>query len=254
MNAPVDSSDAWMIYYARYKPAVGYPLVITTFTDTQCNKIQSPFYAALLPKLGFNRKTPRDIILYGPLKYGGMNMMDIKTEQLARHVHNHIIQLRKDDRVGKTIMACIDMYQGTLGTRTPFYTRNAFDFDYRPPRSMSVITYIWESLSRIGFTLHISNAWVPKQDHDNDTAIMDDMMEERKRRSGQTGTFQKYDLWMANACRLYLKISMLSDIIQPWVFSGDRQLDTTIKHPYQPRPPEKAWKACIYSMLTFLRL
>ena len=52
--APGDHQDAWMIYFCRYKPAIGYCLPITTFTDTECDTKQSPFYQALLPKLGFN--------------------------------------------------------------------------------------------------------------------------------------------------------------------------------------------------------
>ena len=49
-----DHQDAWMIYFCGYKPAIGYCLPITTFTDTECDTKQSPFYQALLPKLGFN--------------------------------------------------------------------------------------------------------------------------------------------------------------------------------------------------------
>ena len=67
------------------------------------------------------------------------------------------------------------------------------------------------------------------------TQLLDDMMNKRRRRTGNTGTFLKYDLFVANACRLFLKITMLSDIlneegtaIQEWVFTGTQQLDTTI--------------------------
>ena len=101
-NAPIDIRDAWMIYFCQYKPAIGYCLPITTFTDDKCDTIQSPFYTALLPKMGFNQKTAC-VIIFGPQqRYGGMQMMDMKVEQLAKHaVSNLITHIRRDDRVGK---------------------------------------------------------------------------------------------------------------------------------------------------------
>ena len=92
-NTPADIRDAWMIYFCRYKPAIGYCLPITTFTDAKCDTIQRPFYRELLPKIGFNRNTARAII-FGPQKFGGMQLMDLKAEQIARHVSNLITHIR----------------------------------------------------------------------------------------------------------------------------------------------------------------
>ena len=55
---------------------------------------------------------------------------------------------------------------------------------------------------------------------------------------------------MVNACRLYLKVTMLSEniaadgtSIQPWAMHGTKQNETALGYPYQPTPPPIAWKA-----------
>ena len=57
--------------------------------------------------------------------------------------------------------------------------------------------------------------------------------------------FKAHDLWGVLACRLYLKVTMLSEIvddtgqyIESWAMYGERQSNTTIQYPYQPKPPE----------------
>ena len=256
-NAQGDIRDAWMIYFCRYKPAIGYCLPITTFTDKECDTIQSPFYQALLPKLGFNRKTAK-VIIFGPHKYGGMQMMDIKVEQLAKHVSNMITHIRRDDRVGKTIRACVDTYQLLIGSGKHFLTLNAFAYDYRPPASESVLTYIWEGLSRIGYSLHGSNLWIHPKQHEGDTALMDDFVTARERIRGTVPAFKEDDLWGVNACRLYLNVTMLSQIlddtgqcIAQWAMKGEKQEeDPSITYSYQPKPPPliwKTWRDCIHS-------
>jgi hypothetical protein len=105
---------------SRFKPAVGYCLPVTTFSDKQCNNIQSPFYQVALPKSGMNRHMPKAVI-HRPTRYGGLNYMDLATEQIASHVSHLIGNLRRNDLVGKTIQAMIDAYQIYLGTERHFF-------------------------------------------------------------------------------------------------------------------------------------
>ena len=177
-NAPVDIRDAWLIYFCRYKPAIGYCLPITTFTDTECDIIQRPFYRALLPKLGFNQKTAK-VIIFGPKRYGGMQMMDLKVEQIAKHVSNLITHIRRDDRVGKTILASIDTYQLLIGRANHFLTLHAFTHEYRPPSSESVITYIWEGITNMGYSLQGPSMWVHPKKYNIDPSLMDEIITER---------------------------------------------------------------------------
>lgn len=69
---------------------------------------------ALLPKLGLNRHMPR-ALLQGPRNVAGLELVDLEAEQIAQHVTGLISQLRKNDRVGQTMNACIMHYNFILG-------------------------------------------------------------------------------------------------------------------------------------------
>jgi hypothetical protein len=98
-GAPFNPSKVYQVYSSRFKPAVGYCLPITTFSDTQCNNIQSPFYQVMLPKSGMNRHMPKAVI-HGPTRYGGLQYTAFATEQIASHV-SHLIGLRRNDLVSE---------------------------------------------------------------------------------------------------------------------------------------------------------
>jgi hypothetical protein len=65
--------DSYMVYETRYRPALQYPLRVTTFTTKELNEIQKPFIYLLLPKIGLNRHMPQDIV-YGPIFRGGIGI------------------------------------------------------------------------------------------------------------------------------------------------------------------------------------
>ena len=106
--------------------------------------------------------------------------MDFKTEQIAKHVSNLITPVRQDDKVGKTMIASINTYQLLIGPAEHFMKLNAFTHEYRPPKSESVITYIWEGITNImGYTIEGPSLWVYPEKYDRDTAIIDDVVRER---------------------------------------------------------------------------
>ena len=109
-----------MIYENRYRAMVRYPLPVTIFNDKQCMTIQRPFIDAILPKLGINRKTPR-VLIYGPKSMGGLEMMDLRVEQVATHFDTSRGHMRRLDRAGKGLFITAHDIQVTLGRMTPFF-------------------------------------------------------------------------------------------------------------------------------------
>jgi len=63
-----------------------YPLPATTFTTQQCQTIMLPILAQGLPSAGFVRTFPHDLA-YGPLKFCGINIPNLYTEQTLAHIH-----------------------------------------------------------------------------------------------------------------------------------------------------------------------
>ena len=246
-GAPLKPDEVNQVYYTRYKPSVGYCLPITTFTDNECNKIQSQFYKVALPKMGMNRHMPRAVI-YGPRRYGGLEYTDMATEQISQHTHLMIGSMRRNDLVGKTMRAAVDLYQIYLGTEQQFLEQNPADFQYRLNPTKSPITYMWEKLWTMKGKIRISKAWTPTPTRENDCAIIDRIRDRIKELQGTSGNYSKKAVWHFNTCRL-MKVTMLSDITKPdrrsiakWALNGSRQASTEIEYPRQQRPPEASWK------------
>jgi hypothetical protein len=252
--SPLNIAMSWQVYYCRWKPAIVYCLPITTFTENECKRIQSPFYNVLLPKLGVNRNMPRDL-LHGPAQVAGLGLINLEAEQLSLHVTGLITQIRKRDKVGKTMLASIDALQIYLGTGQQFFQLQAHAYDYRPSKRESQLVYVWEGLTQIGCSIISDEFWVPEKKSKNDEAIMDGIARTKQERKGKTEHLPKQALWYANACRLYLNITMLHEITTPcgryvydWVMSGEQIQDTNVLYPVQEKPPPhvwKVWRECI---------
>jgi hypothetical protein len=243
-----DERDAWLIYQTRYRPMIRYCLPITTFTDKQCKKIQSPFINAFLNKLKMNRHTPR-VVIWGPERYGGLNLMNIEVEQLSSHIFLLLTNIRKGNETGQSMILAMSVYQLTLGCAGPFWDN---DPDYYPthPATHLSLQYVWEKLRSIKATLHIPGMWTPQSQFVNDSSIIDDFVATAKSRKGSSAHIRPIQIALANSCRMFLRVTWLSDIlaedgkrIAPWAYFGDRrsaQTDTVF--PYQPKPPPHAWK------------
>ena len=259
--APLNIVLSWQVYYCRWKPAITYCLPITTFSAKDCNRIQSPFYTALLPKLGINRHMPR-VLLHGPPQVAGLGLINLEAEQLALHVSGMIAQIRKDDRVGQTMRASIDALQIYLGTEVQFFTLQSHAIEHRPSRKESQLVYIWEELNLLGCKMVSENFWTPTPSGVNDVSIIDAIIRTKKIRQGTENHLHKQAIWYVNACRIYLKITMLNEICTPcgryiysWAMDGSQTSEeNTIIYPYQEKPPPfvwKVWRECI--LATFLK-
>ena len=254
--APLNIALSWQVYYCRWKPAITYCLPITTFSATECKKLQSPFYAALLPKLGINRHMPR-ALLHGPQQVAGLGLINLEAEQLAMHVTGMVAQLRKNDRVGQTMHASIDALQLYLGIEEHFFTQVAVELEHRPSRRESQLVYIWEELNSIDCSLLSNRFWTPTSKGEHDVAILEAIIKIKKQRQGTSNHLPKTAIWYTNACRLYLRVTMLSEICTPcgkyveeWALNGTRRNDmTSLIYPYQRKPPPQVWKVWRDSLL-----
>jgi hypothetical protein len=259
-TAPLSIALSWQAYYSRWKPAIAYCLPITTFSGKECKQIESPFYNVLLPKLGINRHMPR-ALLHGSPQVAGLGLVNLEAEQLAKHISGLITQVRKNDKVGQVMRASIDALQIYLGTAQQFFQQQAKQFEHRPKKKESQLVYMWEELNELGCELVSDNFWTPEKKGLNDVAIMDAIIEVKEKRRGTVNHLPKLAIWYANACRIYLKITMLHDITTPcgryiyeWVLDGSKKNEENeLVYPRQAKPPPyvwKVWRECVRA--TFL--
>ena len=247
-NSAATPQDAFMIYSFRYLPAITYCLPITNFSKKQCDDIQKPFINALLPKLRINRHMKRAII-WGPTKYGGLAIKDIYTEQLCSTLNKFISHIRTGTSVGTTLNIAIDAYQIFLGISKPFFEVDPHTIPHRLPPTHSKITFIWEALHPLNAHIKLADHWTPKAKYLNDEAIIESIIRAKKKHKGSSSFIPSQHIVYANACRLWLRVTMLSDIvtddgthIHDKYLYGTEQRQTTTQYPHQEKPPPVAWK------------
>ena len=142
-----------------------------------------------------------------------------------------------------------------------FFKTQAHTIEHRPSRKQSQLVYIWEELNLLGCSLNSDEFWVPNIKGENDESVMDAISRTKRSRQGKTQHLPKHAIWYANACRLYLKITMLHEICTPcgryiheWAMDGRQQHDTDLVYPFQDKPPPtvwKVWRECI--LATYLK-
>ena len=69
-NSCLTKLEALRAYRTVYIPSITYPMGAIYFSQSQCHKLQNTAAQAYLPKLGFNRKFPKQVI-YAPANMGG---------------------------------------------------------------------------------------------------------------------------------------------------------------------------------------
>ena len=240
-NAPLNHWDSWVIYESRYRAIIRYPLPVTLFTESQCMAIQRPFIDAILPKIGINRKTPRTII-YGPKTYGGLEMMDLRVEQVSTQIETTRGHMRRLDRAGHGLFITANDMQVISGRSVPFYRLNPRDSEYMTEKTRW--NYIWKQLFRIGLSLDIYNFWVPKLRSKNDRNIMDVAMKDEVIKKSKWKLLRHI-----NQCRLYTKSFTIHDLTRdgvevygPYLDGSQRGVNIDIAVPEVRRPTDNQWR------------
>ena len=205
-NAPFSPYDAWTVYQSRYKAMIGYSLPVTTFTRNQLDQIQKKFIFFLLPKLGMNRHTPRAIV-YGPMKYGGRNLLDLRIEQPTQHLRHTLGHMRRQDNTGKLLTITKRDTQLESGLSIPFYKTNPDEYNYVTKNTRW--RYLWQVIYKYDIDIHFYNEWIPTKNYDNDKNIMETAVKDPKYKKQKT----KWKLEIINNCRMYIGAIFLSDMV-----------------------------------------
>ncbi len=244
--------EAYCSYMMFLRPRLLYPLPCSSLTQKQCRNIQAPALAALLPKLHLNRHTPR-AVLFGGLKYGGLDLPELYTDQGHGQLQLMIGHLKLRDEVGSQLLCFLSELQLLVGSLSPVFTLpykvyGQWVGDYW-------MVSLWKHLSQVNMTLEIENAWCPKLARQYDASIMDLAVQ---------FNLNHVQLREINACRVYLQVITLSDIsdaagirLLPTAIQGvrDMQRHSSLHWPQWPRPANWAsWHILLYLLSTRGRL
>jgi hypothetical protein len=240
LSSPISRFDAYLGYVTMLQPILRYPLGATSFNSTQCATLDASFMGPILSKMGLSSKTARAII-YGPIDHGGgLGHGNTETMQGQEHLTLFLCHIRQQDQLGKVLRISLDTLNLFLGLSAYPLT---YDFQrikkYHEPLWL---TNTWEFLSSIdGIVIYTTDRTLKPQ-CDNDCFLMEKFLTIK-------GIGSK-ELQRLNQCRIYLQVTLLSEISTANGKTLSANYVVGNKHPTrrslltwprQPRPPPTAW-------------
>ena len=192
-----------MIHSIHYKPKINYALHHTQFTSARCSDLQKPVVNALLPKMGFSRKTARAIV-YGPRRLGGLEFIHLEREQFCLQLQYLVRSLLKSTLQTWEYLHLVAAYQRYLGTEQQFFDQDPKKFCYKPTNSK--LTFLWTKLHEFNLQITSSILWTPASCFQDDKTIMDEVIQKEIELRGTVSAFSDRMVRNTNTVRIYLKV------------------------------------------------
>jgi hypothetical protein len=218
--------DALMSYIQYLLPKLRFQPPVLSLTKHQCDKLISPIYMALLPKLHVNRNTSRTII-FGPERLGGLSLPHIYVVTNIDKLQLFLGHLRVKDRTGDLIHIDLSYLQLLSGSGTFVLNQDPSKCNWIEP---GWIHSLWMFTSQHSLTFYYPGQWLPTQARKNDKFLMELFMKLQSNNK---------DMEILNRCRLFLQVITLSDITNA---EGDRIIKEAKKgRPLGSRPSSLLW-------------
>ena len=237
--APLTKDEAFLSYTRIYIPSLRYGLGTCFFQPSDLLRIQRPAINTILPKMGFNRHLPRAVV-FGPRNLGAMGLPSLVYEQglqqiqfIGRHLRSPTSPLRS------LFQIAIEWFRILAG-----YTTCPLASPHLPIAHVELASWfksLKEFLATIRHSLDIPNLYHPRPLRVNDIAIMN---------LPQAG-YSSQDLQRINRCRIFLRVTMLSEIsscdgktLLPSIWQGQPPPNSfsTLLWPRQSRPSGPSWR------------
>jgi hypothetical protein len=246
-SSSISAEVALWSYMLYLLPKLLFPLMATTFTETQCAQIQSPALRALLPKLHLNRNTARSFN-HGPSLYGGVNIPHPYTSQGLHQLKFLLEHFRAQDKIGRLLFISHGYLQILIGV-----SKNFPNTSYKKHCHLacpSWFTSVWLFLSNLQITIFIKQVWLPPTLTTADVNLMDYFK--------SIGSSPKL-LVSLNRCRVYLQLLLLSDMVSAdghnlvhHILQGQKLADkrSSLQWPKQHNPSKADWGAWERALLS----
>ena len=105
-------------YFAILLPSLSYSLPVSHFSSKSLDDVDKKIAAPFLNKLGYSRSTPR-AVRYGPTKFGGVNMHQLKDIQGSGQILQLLKHLRVQSPFQKMWLIALHWAQLQSGFHTP---------------------------------------------------------------------------------------------------------------------------------------
>ena len=181
--------------------------------------------------------------IYAPTSLGGAELLDLRVLQPTHQLQSLQQHLRRQDATGMSLCSNFRALQVLIGSATPFLQLNPTQYSHYIDTS-NRWKYIWDASYTFHITVKTTFSWTPLSKYGAaDTCLMDTAVQH------SSFSHDKHKLHAINACRIYLQVFFLSDMV---TYTGrhlnNKYLDGSIRNPspicifpYQPYPTKYQW-------------
>ena len=218
-------------------PKLMSPLACTFLTSKQYIAIKNLYISPALSAMGHNHTWPI-ALRYGDYKYYGLQLRNLDSETLIRKIQQLQLLLMKPD-TSKLILIMLACYQHVSGLGSSILEQHQHKVNY--------INSCWLNdfvrlLKKYDVEIKLRTTYIQPLQRENNSFLMDRIL---------TNYSSLTTIKKLHACRLYLQVTLLSDITN---LKGDKLLPNSIngirephRHsayawPRQQRPNEHSWK------------
>ena len=232
----LDWGSTWVALKTTIMKSLEYPLPATIFTKQQISSITGPLYNTALPRSGFARSFPRDV-LHGPVSCQGLGLDWLYDKQFVRHIKDILDFKHKQATSSDILQLAVESIKVELGIQGPlFMSKYAPDY--------ITTTNSWVAATK-KYCLEHDIQFDEKCGDLGIKRIGDTMLMEAFIDSG----YAIADLKAINRCRIFSRVSTLSDIttgdgkyLTNFALKGHIHAVDNYSWPLQSRPPPRDWK------------
>jgi hypothetical protein len=230
-------AEAWFSLQFCVMKSLEYPLMATSLSKEQCNKIMKPIRAAALPAMGINRKLTLDVV-HGPQRYQGVGIPDLWTVQGILKLWLALQHGDAPTITGHQLRASMELHTLEIGLPGDLLQQEFTTFG-----QLSTITWLkhlWEFCEDSNIQLKSTTPKL-KLAREHDSFLMTTFA---------SFGYRNNQLIHLNLCRLFCHSTRLSDIttgdgrrIHPTSWEGHPTESSGSEYdwPKQGRPSKKAW-------------
>ena len=168
MSSHLTEDETWQLLRQGLRPELVYAIHLLSFTQAQCSIMNSVIRSTLLPQLRFNWHYP-NALLYGPLEYREMEMMEAYTLQDQVQLSYLLKQFHWDKTVANDILVTLDNLQLCSGLIQPVPEFPSLPIPYVDEGFLSLVR--WQ-LGEMDAGLWVENAWAPSLQRIRDESLM----------------------------------------------------------------------------------
>ena len=194
-------------YYAHIhqlcsiNPKLTYPLVASSMSNKQLQSIHSIIHPSVIASKEFNRNWPEGL-RYGNHHYCGLELMHFRVEQRLRKIQMlHKLLFHPKHKV--LMQSIIEWYHISAGITGQILSN--------PSMKVNYINSIWfndliQFMAKSHISIYTNDFLTVNLQRNNDRSIMSEI---------NNLNLPKQQKIQLNACRLYLQVPTLSDIVNP---------------------------------------